>query len=78
MTDIVERLRSAGADGDAQYCWNMCVAAADEIERNRAAIAELVNALKTADALFYGHGLPVDPAITAAITKHTTTTKEGN
>lgn len=32
MTELVSKLRSAGADGDAIHCWNLCVEAADEIE----------------------------------------------
>ena len=39
MTDIVTRLRSSGADGDAVYMWNLCTEAADEIERLRDCIS---------------------------------------
>ena len=46
MSNIVTRLRSSGADGDAVYMWNLCTEAADEIERLRAD-AERYRWLKT-------------------------------
>lgn len=81
MSDLVERLRAAYPNTIAQH------EAADEIERNQAAIGELVGALKLA---LDSHNLmlPTDPPITAweyrrvgeigraAISKHSTTTEK--
>lgn len=41
----------------------------DELLRQHALIAELVEALETAEACIHAHGKPTDPAITAAISK---------
>ena len=38
--DLIKRLREAGADGDAIYCWTRCCEAADEIERLREELDE--------------------------------------
>lgn len=46
MTDIVTRLRSSGADGDAVYMWNLCTEAADEIERLRAELKMMQDSAK--------------------------------
>lgn len=81
MSDLVERLRISAQRS------NLNNEAADEIERNREAIGELVGALKLA---LDSHNLmlPTDPPITAweyrrvgeigraAITKHSTTTEK--
>lgn len=38
---LVERLLTAGCDGDAIHCWKLCVEAGDEIDRLRAVLAGL-------------------------------------
>ena len=43
--------------------------AAAELRRQHALIAELVQALKAAEACLYWHQKPIDPAITAALSK---------
>lgn len=35
-TDLIAKLRSAGGDGDAIHCWNMCMKAADALETAQA------------------------------------------
>ena len=55
--ELIERLRSAGADGDAMYCWNRCVEAADEIEHLTAKLAEArreIDTMRTKNLLTYG------------------------
>jgi hypothetical protein len=42
-------------------------AAATELRRLYALKEQLLNALKTAEALLYAHRKPIDPAITAAL-----------
>lgn len=71
MTDIVERLRSSV--NNPHLYWQG--EAADEIERNRAAIAELSDLLENWIEPRCGC-IACDEA-RAAITKYTTTTKEG-
>lgn len=45
-------------------------AAAELALQYDALIEQMAAALKTADALLYAHGKPVDPAITAALAAH--------
>ena len=45
--------------------------AATELRRLHALNQDMLAALKTAEACLYAHGKPIDPAITAAITKTT-------
>jgi len=41
--DLIDRLRSAGADGDAIYCWARCTEAADALKAAQAEIERLRN-----------------------------------
>jgi hypothetical protein len=41
MTDIVERAKTCGADGDAIYCWNVAREVADECISLRQQLADL-------------------------------------
>jgi len=40
-TELIAKLRSAGGDGDAIHCWNMCVKAAVALEAAQAEVAHL-------------------------------------
>ena len=40
MTDIVERAKTCGADGDAMYCWSVAMEVADECISLRQQLAE--------------------------------------
>ncbi len=45
-TDLIAKLRSAGGDGDAIYCWNMCMKAADALEAAQAEVSQFKRALE--------------------------------
>ena len=45
--DLIARLRSAGADGGAIYCWARCTEAADALEHKNNLLHSFLAVLKT-------------------------------
>jgi len=45
MTDIIERAKTCGADGDAIYCWNVAREVADECVALRQQLADTTTML---------------------------------